>query len=901
MTKHLRYRHFEITLLADGTPCVLGRGSMGVTYKAFDTNLHCHVALKIIAPDLLGDQLTRERFEREARVAAAIRHPNVAAVSYLGEEAGEIFYAMEFVEGITLDQEIRTHSRLAPSKALEIALQVCRALAALHRQGLVHRDIKPTNIMLTGAGEEDFRVKLVDFGLAKFLAGNFTSPALAQASAAGFHGTPYYASPEQINGQEVDIRSDIYSLGTTIFTMLSGHVPFSGSLAQVLSQHLTKPPPLEALRELPPDLGALVGRMLAKNPADRFQTPAEVRSALEAICQTLRPPRDHSSPAKSEAAAAAVQPGSVRKSEAPELTLLELMKRRRALPLKEALVLLELIAAKLDALESAALPCPALTLGDVIVEPPELFDQHLDASQTVNIAFPGERTSAAMVKTPNATIVPPPDFEPESQTGPRILARLCYEMLGGMRTETAGKWTPLPSLSAHANTALRSAIEQKDAFQSAAELVAALRPEAKPSNRRPPGRAAPQQPAAAEPVKTPPDRPPPAIAKPPGKPHFAALYAVIGLSALFIVLVVGAGFWFLRPKALPIPNGSPEPTPSRETTAERPADLDRPAQREAAIEKPEQKADPSAPFLAAAEEAKKRDDDAGAFANFSRALDASPGNNEPKEEMEMIAARLRSNAVQITPAKFAILRGPLEQAATHNVLSAQMLLGEGLRKSDPQTALKWFAAAAAQGQTEAMTQAGLMMANGLGNNAPDFSAAVAWFQQGAAAGDSDAMVSLADCLLHGKGIAKNEAQAIELLRAAAALNHPNAMNTLGDLLKKGVPGLLEPNLGEAFHLFARARDMGFLDAQANLGVMYVNGLGVPADPKQAFRLWKDGAAQGNALNMYFYAMALEGGLTGPPQPVEARQWYLEAARRGNAAATAWCRRNAARAEVAPSP
>jgi TPR repeat protein len=313
----------------------------------------------------------------------------------------------------------------------------------------------------------------------------------------------------------------------------------------------------------------------------------------------------------------------------------------------------------------------------------------------------------------------------------------------------------------------------------------------------------------------------------------------------------------------------------------------------ATTEKPARKDDPSAPFLLAAEEAKRRDDDAGAFENFSRALDASPGRRGPKEEMEMIAARLRSNAVQLTPEKFSMLQGPLEQAAKHNVLSAQMLLGEWLRKSDPQAALKWFAAAAAQGQTEAMTQAGLMMANGLGNDAPDFSAAVAWFQQGAAGGDTDAMVSLADCLLHGKGIAKNEAQAVELLRAAAALNHPNAMNTLGDLLKKGIPGLLDPNVSEAFRLFARAKEMGFLDAQANLGVMYVNGLGVPVDRNQAFSLWKDGAAQGNAMNMFFYAMALEGGLAGAPQPAEARQWYLEAAKRGNAAAAAWCRRNGA--------
>ena len=278
MIKHLRYQHFEVALRADGTPWVLGRGSMGVTYKAFDTNLHCPVALKIIAPELLGDQVTRERFQREARVAAAIRHPNVAAVSFLGEQDGEIFYAMEFVEGPTLDQEIRKHNRLAAARALDIALQVCGALGAFHRQGLVHRDIKPSNILLLELGEDETRAKLVDFGLAKFLAGNFTSPALAQASAAGFHGTPYYASPEQINGLEVDIRSDIYSLGVTLFTMLTGHVPFSGSLAQVLSQHLNKPPPLEALPELSPENRQLIARMLAKDPEESLPDPRGVAS-----------------------------------------------------------------------------------------------------------------------------------------------------------------------------------------------------------------------------------------------------------------------------------------------------------------------------------------------------------------------------------------------------------------------------------------------------------------------------------------------------------------------------------------------------------------------------------------------------------------------------------------------
>ena len=859
---------------------------MGVTYKALDTNLHRHVALKIITPDLLGDQVTRERFQREARVAAAIRHPNVAAVTYLGEQDGEIFYAMEFVEGVTLDQEIREHIRLDPAKAIEIALQVCRALAALHRQGLVHRDIKPSNIMLIEAGDDELRAKLVDFGLAKFLAGNFTSPALAQASAAGFHGTPYYASPEQINGQEVDIRSDIYSLGATIFTMLSGHVPFSGSLAQVLSQHLTKPPPLDALLDLLPDIRALVGRMLAKNPEDRFQTPAELRAALEATLQTVRTPRDrHSGVIADE------ESGPVRKSEAPRLTLLELMKRRRVLPLREALVLLERIAAKLDALQSAALPCPALTLGDVIIQPPELFDQRLDESPALNVAFPGEYPREAAADATNATVVAGLNLAPESQTGPRVLAMLGYELLGGMRVESAGRWTPLPGLSAYGNAALRGAIERGDAYESAAELVAALRPDAKPSPRRSSSSAAPHQLTVSQPVQTP-NRPPPISTK----PHFAARYVVIGSSAIFVVVLVATGFWLMRPAAVSTSGARPEPALTREKTVS----IENPAQ-EKTSEKPVQEADPSAPFLLAAEEAKRRDDDAEAFENFSKALDASPGKKGPKEEMEMIAARLRSNAVPLTPEKFSILQGPLERAGKHNVLSAQMLLGEWLRKSNPQAALKWFAAAAAQGQTEAMTQAGLMMANGLGNEAPDFSAAVAWFQQGAAGGDTDAMVSLADCLLHAKGIAKNEAQAVELLRAAAALNHPNAMNMLGDLLKKGVPGLLDSNVGEAFRLFTRAKEMGFLDAQANLGVMYVNGLGAPVDRNRAFGLWKEGAAQGNAMNMFFYATALEGGLTGAPQPTEARKWYLEAARRGNAAAAAWCRRNGARTEAIASP
>ena len=266
----------------------------------------------------------------------------------------------------------------------------------------------------------------------------------------------------------------------------------------------------------------------------------------------------------------------------------------------------------------------------------------------------------------------------------------------------------------------------------ACRSAAGPRPNLRATDR--PSRTAPRQLTVSQPVQTFPDRPPPGTRK----PHFAALYAVIGSSAIFIVLLVATGFWFSRPRAIPTPSPSPSPEPA--PTQEETATLEEPVPKTATTEKPAQKDDPSAPCYLPPKRPRGETTTPELLKISRERLTHLPEGGDPEEEMEMIAARLRSNAVQLTPEKFAMLQGPLEQAAKHNVLSAQMLLGEWLRKSDPQAALKWFAAAAAQGQTEAMTQAGLMMANGLGNDAPDFSAAVAWFQQ-EQPGDTDAMVS----------------------------------------------------------------------------------------------------------------------------------------------------------------
>ena len=162
-----RFEHYELVTGEDGKPVELGRGAMGVTYKAFDVDLHCPVTLKVISEKYLGDESARLRFLREARAAASVRHPNVASVFHLGRTGSSYFYAMEFVEGETLENLIKRSGRLEVKLALEIATQVAAGLAAVHKQNLVHRDIKPSNIMVSLEEGGAVTAKIIDLGLAK--------------------------------------------------------------------------------------------------------------------------------------------------------------------------------------------------------------------------------------------------------------------------------------------------------------------------------------------------------------------------------------------------------------------------------------------------------------------------------------------------------------------------------------------------------------------------------------------------------------------------------------------------------------------------------------------------------------------------------------------------------------
>ena len=273
-----RFEHYALVKGEDGKPVELGRGAMGITYKAVHVDLHCPVTLKVISERYLGDESARLRFLREARAAASVRHPNVASVFHLGRTAQSYFYAMEFVEGETLENLIKRSGRLEVNLVLEIATQVAAGLAAIHKEKLVHRDIKPSNIMVSVEEEGIVRAKIIDLGLAKPAPDVPVHGAISTAGA--FAGTPEFASPEQFAGVGVDIRSDLYSLGITLWKALTGQVPFQGSPAEVMHQHLHASLPLGQLEYVPQPVAVLVEILLEKVPTRRFQSPAELLKAM---------------------------------------------------------------------------------------------------------------------------------------------------------------------------------------------------------------------------------------------------------------------------------------------------------------------------------------------------------------------------------------------------------------------------------------------------------------------------------------------------------------------------------------------------------------------------------------------------------------------------------------------
>lgn len=256
---------------------VLGRGGMGVVLEAFDSRLQRHVALKVLDPDLLDDDTARQRFCREARAAASITHENVVAVHQVERsgEAGLPYLVMQLISGESLEQRLAREGRLPLREIVRIGMQAAHGLAAAHEQGLIHRDIKPGNVLLESAHD---RVKLTDFGLAR-------AAEDVKLTRTGFvSGTPLYMSPEQAIGEPGDHRSDLFSLGAVLYEMCAGQPPFAGNSALLILRQIADAKP-RPLRELNPDIpewfADTIGMLLAKQPADRIQSAAQLAELLD--------------------------------------------------------------------------------------------------------------------------------------------------------------------------------------------------------------------------------------------------------------------------------------------------------------------------------------------------------------------------------------------------------------------------------------------------------------------------------------------------------------------------------------------------------------------------------------------------------------------------------------------
>jgi len=265
----------------------IGSGGMGSVYKAAQPDMNRMVAVKILHKKLVNRKDLMSRFRREARAMSHLTHPNTVKVLLYGElDDGSLYIVMEYLEGRNLNQVVRKEGPMTADRAIPILIQVCGALQEAHLQGIVHRDLKPENIFLsTNGGLKDFP-KVLDFGLAKVTERELRPGSIMLTQEGMVFGTPEFMSPEQAQGKVLDARSDIYSLATILYEMLTGKLPFDAkSPMEYIQLHVTKPPvPLDERvpgKVFPPGLGAAIAKALEKKPEDRYASAAEFAEALK--------------------------------------------------------------------------------------------------------------------------------------------------------------------------------------------------------------------------------------------------------------------------------------------------------------------------------------------------------------------------------------------------------------------------------------------------------------------------------------------------------------------------------------------------------------------------------------------------------------------------------------------
>ncbi len=331
----------------------VGRGGMGIVWKGFDPDLQRTVAIKVLSPHLAQSQVARRRFQREARAAAAINHENVLTIHSVEEQGETPFLVMEFVSGQSLKEYIARQRRLGVIDVIRLSAQIAQGLAAAHAQGVIHRDVKPANVMLH---EGATRVRLMDFGLARVAFDNAELTSHDHAV-----GTPAYMAPEQIRGRTVDARADLFSLGCVMYCMVTGHSPFHGrNHAETIHKIIDLvPTPLHDVDPVVPHvLSEMVEKLLAKNPDERYQSAFEVADVLRRLMAQLnQTPTDQIAQVLAEKVTATVAPSQA-VSETPRPTV---PRGRRAVLLGSLVVVVAgaLAASKYLPVGSTVTPSPA--------------------------------------------------------------------------------------------------------------------------------------------------------------------------------------------------------------------------------------------------------------------------------------------------------------------------------------------------------------------------------------------------------------------------------------------------------------------------------------------------------------------------------------------------------------
>lgn len=907
----LSFHHFVVMRHEDGSYCELGRGAMGVTYKAMDSRLRRTVALKVVSPDLLATGSAREKFLLEAQATAALQHPNIASIYYFGEQDDSCFYAMEFVDGPTLEELVRTQGPLNTEDALVVASQTAAALGAAHESGMIHRDIKPTNVMVLRKSDGTISVRVIDFGLAAAAGGD-------HANAEHFEGTPLYASPEQLDQSPLDARSDVYSLGATLYFALAGKPPFEGTVAQIASRQIMQPFPAENLHDTPAEVVNLVARLMHRDPGHRPQSGGEARSEIESILRDYQmagqqtavewmagrfssinrvgpieggslyrvasPAGDgelavlcFDTSARGLAVAdrinemaprisALAAPAARRVFEMAEVKdglvlvtewlsgtrLLSVLRVRRTLPPEEAALVLGPLAEALDEAAAAGLPLPQFGLREILLQPAQKPEVRLDTWEGLRPVVDFLPVGEAVEADVNTTIVSTSALA--QITSYEASNRSPAALIASLAYEILGGMSA-PGLGPYvplAELSQQANAALREVFQNPQDSTTATTLMLKVL---PPQRAASTENAPA--IEKPPKR-----KQPPARPRAAAAPAPLPETAHAFVA--------------PVSQAAPAMAPG-ETAAKSKTGLFIGAAAAAAVvigglvfflAGGNSESQTSAPVTASAPAAKKTAKTATPAPEPSgpaKALLDEAKKSEDRQDFvgalgiyaKMLADNSGNGDVK-TRAENAIAR--LEEKAESFASNTQLL--QSLRELSN------------SGLNRARVFLGLLLRD------TDPRESVKLFSAAAEQGDRRAMVALGLELAKGEGVKLDNVEAAMWLKKAADLGDPEGMFAYGDCLENG-RGVNQDHAAAAA-MYSKAMALGVVPAKSKLGNFYRKGLGVPAvDYAEAFRLFQEAAsvgfleAQGNLGVMY------ANGEHVPADPAKAVALWKDGADKGN--------------------